>query len=459
MDKKNKWILALLFSGVLMGALDISIVGPAIPAIERSIQTDKQQLTWIFSIYILANLTGISLMARLSDLFGRRRIYIVALSVFSFGSLIVASSHHFNILLMGRAVQGFGASGIFPVASAVVGDIFPPEKRGRVLGLIGAVFGIAFILGPIIAGIILKFFVWNDLFYINLPIAIILISGSLKLLPDKPVKNVKAIDWKGVTLLGLLLATFSFGINGIKSETFSESLFSLRVWPFLTTSLLSFILLILAEKNHNSPVVNPRLFLNRQVRLTGMIAVGTGLFQASFVFLPSFAVTTFNVSTSTASFMLLPVVIATTIGSPISGRLLDAYGSRILILSALILVAGGFFVISMTGDQKWIYYSGGSLIGLGFSILSGSALRYIMLNEVSESERASTQGLITIFISIGQIVGSAIIGVIIASFVSPLFGFKTTFLIITAAAIVLTIAGILLKSRAEELQTIAINRK
>ena len=137
--KKNQ-ILALLFVGVLMGALDISIVGPAIPAIEKTIAADKQLISWIFSIYVLSNLVGISLMARLSDLFGRRKIYMLALSIFAAGSLIVALSHNFSILLAGRAVQGFGASGIFPVASAVVGDIFPPEKRGRVLGLIGAVF-------------------------------------------------------------------------------------------------------------------------------------------------------------------------------------------------------------------------------------------------------------------------------------------------------------------------------
>lgn len=454
MDKRNKWILALLFLGVLMGALDISIVGPAIPAIEKSIQTDKQQISWIFSIYILANLTGISLMARLSDLFGRRKIYMIALGIFSLGSLIVASSDNFSILLAGRAVQGFGASGIFPVASAVVGDIFPPEKRGRILGLIGAVFGIAFIIGPVIAGIVLKYFVWNDLFYINLPIALLLIIGSYKLLPGVPVKNVTAIDWKGVTLLGLLLATFAFGINGIKADNLSGTFFSLRVWPFFAVALISLVLLVFAEKNNNSAVVNLRLFMIRQVRLTGIIAVGTGLFQASFVFLPSLAVATFNVSASAASFMLLPVVIATTIGSPVSGRLLDEYGSRILIITALLLAAGGFIAISLTGDQRWIYYSGGALIGLGFSVLSGSALRYIMLNEVTESERASTQGLITIFVSIGQIIGSAFIGVILASFSSLLTGFKITFLIITFFALALSVTAFFLKNRREELATI-----
>jgi EmrB/QacA subfamily drug resistance transporter len=453
-NKKNNKILAVLFIGVLMGALDISIVGPAIPAIEKTIQTDKQQISWIFSIYILANLTGISLMARLSDLYGRRMIYIIALAIFSVGSLVVAISHSFNILLAGRAVQGFGASGIFPVASAVVGDIFPPEKRGRALGMIGAVFGIAFILGPVIAGVILKYFVWNDLFYLNLPIAALLIYLSSKLLPNERVAKVSVFDWKGITLLAVSLAAFAFGINGIRPDSFMDSLLSLRVMPYLGVSIFALISLIIAEKNSKAPVVNPRLFLVRQVRITGLIAIGTGIFQASFVFLPSMAISSFGVSTAAASFMLLPVVIATAIGSPVSGRLLDKYGSRVLVFSGLLLAALGFLAISFSSGQKIVYYAGGVLLGFGFSILSGSALRYIMLNEVPGSERASTQGIITIFVSIGQIFGSAIIGAILASFNVIMQGYRTTFIIIFFTAIVLVVFSLFLKSRESEIQFI-----
>ena len=127
---RNGKILALLFTGVLMGALDISIVGPAIPAIEQTIRVDHKLLSWIFSIYVLFNLVGVSFLAKLSDLYGRRNIYMLSVAIFAFGSAIVALSDSITLLLVGRAVQGFGASGIFPVASAVIGDIYPPEKRG-----------------------------------------------------------------------------------------------------------------------------------------------------------------------------------------------------------------------------------------------------------------------------------------------------------------------------------------
>jgi predicted MFS family arabinose efflux permease len=275
---------------------------------------------------------------------------------------------------------------------------------------------------------------------------------SSRLLPNEPVAKISVIDWKGILLLAVLLASFAFGINGIRADSFAESIISWRVIPFLCISLVAFISLIIAERNISSPVVNLRLFMVRQIRLTGLIAIGTGIFQASFVFLPSMAISSFGVSTAAASFMLLPVVIATAIGSPVSGRLLDKYGSRSLVFSGLLLAAMGFIAISFSADQKTIYYAGGILLGFGFSILSGSALRYIMLNEVPGSERASTQGIITIFVSVGQILGSAVIGAVLASYKLPGAGFRTVFIMIFLVALVMVFFSIFLKSRDAELQ-------
>nr|MDA3821263.1 MFS transporter [Bacteroidales bacterium] len=209
MTKNNRIILSILFTGVLMGALDISIVGPAIPSIETSLNVAPRLLGWIFSIYVLFNLAGISLFARLSDIYGRRSIYIISLILFGTGSLIVSFSESYTTLLIGRSVQGFGASGIFPVASAVVGDIFPQEKRGRVLGLIGAVFGLAFLIGPVLAGVLLKYFEWTSLFLINIPIVLILILVSIKYIPKTKIETKGLFDWKGIIALALMLASFT----------------------------------------------------------------------------------------------------------------------------------------------------------------------------------------------------------------------------------------------------------
>ncbi len=133
-DSKNRnKLLGLLFTGVLMAALDIAIVGPALPAIQKQFGIDERAAAWIFSIYVLFNLVGTPLMAKLADTIGRRSIYIIDIALFAAGSLIVAMSPNFSILLLGRAIQGFGSGGIFPVASAVIGDTFPQEKRGSAL--------------------------------------------------------------------------------------------------------------------------------------------------------------------------------------------------------------------------------------------------------------------------------------------------------------------------------------
>lgn len=449
---KNNKVLALLFFGVLMGALDISIVGPAIPSISETIHVAQKDLSWIFSIYVLFNLVGISLFAKLSDLYGRRSIYMITLAIFGVGSLVVSMAGNLDVLLLGRAIQGFGASGIFPVASAVVGDQFPPEKRGRILGLIGAVWGIAFIIGPILAGTLLAFFEWHVLFLINIPIVIVLIYFSSKLLSSDRVESVNQIDWWGILLLGLFLGTLTYGVNSYDKSMGINGLLELKVWPFLAASLAFLVTLFLLEKKITYPVINPRLFKSRQIRIVGFIAMVTGLFQSAFVFIPNLAVLSFGVKASTASFMLLPFVLATAVGSPIFGRLLDKTGSRLVILMGLTFSAAGLLLIGFSGDSTAIFYCSGILIGLGLSVLAGSALRYIMLNEVDVHERAITQGVLTIFISIGQIVGSAAITMIAAQELIPAEGYRKALYLIALLMAITFFLALRLKSREEELK-------
>ena len=450
-NSSDKTILAILFTGVLIGALDIAIVGPAIPSIETTLNVEPRVLGWIFSIYVLFNLVGVSFFARLSDIYGRRNIYIVSLLLFGLGSIVVSFSGNYTALLLGRAIQGFGASGIFPVASAVVGDIFPKEKRGRILGLIGAVFGLAFLIGPIIAGVLLKFFDWTSLFLINIPIVIILIAASVKYLPQTKVQAPGLFDWKGILTLGLLLASFTYGINNLESENFFKSVLSLRVLPFLVASILLLLLNFFIERSADNPVIKLSYLKNRQFVLAGTIAIATGILQSSFVFIPTFAVGIFEINTSEASFMLVPLVLATAIGSPVFGRLIDRYGSRLIIILGLILAGAGFFLLHTVEESRLLFYVSGVLIGLGLSVLSGSSLRYIMLNEATAVDRAVTQGMLTIFISLGQLAGASLIGVIIAQ-ASDMTGYRNVFLYQALLLILILALAFFLKSLAEEKQ-------
>jgi predicted MFS family arabinose efflux permease len=153
----------------------------------------------------------------------------------------------------------------------------------------------------------------------------------------------------------------------------------------------------LIEKQAENPIIKLSYFRNKQIVVAGTIAVATGILQSSFVFIPDFAVGAFQIEASEASFMLVPLVLATAIGSPMFGRLIDLYGSKIIILIGLLLAAAGFYLLHLSMESKTLFYTSGVLIGLGLSVLSGSSLRYIMLNETSMVDRAVTQGMLTIF--------------------------------------------------------------
>jgi len=447
-SRSNSQILTILFIGVLMGALDISIVGPAIPSIEKTILMNQRDLTWIFSIYVLFNLVGISLMAKLSDFFGRRWIYLLSAALFGIGSLIVASSHDITILLIGRGIQGFGSSGIFPVAAAVIGDVFPVEKRGRALGLLGAVFAIAFILGPFIAGFVLTYFNWNTLFLINIPFVILLVFWGYFLLPSKRMEQQIRFDFPGVILMGIILAAYSMAVNNINTDHLIESITTFPVLLLLLISVILTPILLMLERVTENPVLDVKLFKSRQVLLVGFIAIGLGLFQSSIVFLPKLAVTLFEVEPSRASFMLLPVVFAAAIGSPVGGRLVDKIGSRIIIFTGLVIATVALFLLSIVLKNLAYFYCAEGLLGLGLAIRA--SLSYIMLNEVSLNERASTQAVLLIFISLGQLTGSALIGALTSSVDKEVTGFGYAFLVMGILSFILVIASFFLKSRKKE---------
>jgi MFS family permease len=415
MDKKvNHGVIPLLFVGVLMGALDISIVGPAIPSIESFLHIDSRFSSWIFSIYVLFNLVGISLFARLSDKFGRRIIYSISILIFALGSLLVSVTDTYSALLIGRGIQGFGASGIFPVASAVIGDLYPKEKRGQLLGLLGAVFGIAFMIGPFMAGLILNYFSWNVLFLINLPISAGLIYYSNRLLPNYFVSKTTRIDWKGILLLGIALAGFTFAINNFRLSE-GSGYGNGWIWAAAAISLISLILLLFIERQNEHAILKLDFFRNPTIVITGIVAMVCGLVQACFVFIPKYSVTAFGVSPSAASFMLVPFVLATAVGSPVFGKMIDKIGVKPVLLMGILSAFVGFASLATLGHLKYMFYASGVFVGLGLSILAGSSLRYIMLSVTLPEDRATSQGMLTIFTSTGQLIGAALFGLILGS--------------------------------------------
>ena len=408
-----RWVLAVLLLGVLIGALDIAIVGPALPDLGAAFGVDERSLSWVVGIFVLFNLIGAPALAKLSDRVGRQRSYTLCLGLFVAGSTIVAFAPSFAVLLFGRAVQGIGAGGIFPVASAVVADLFPAERRGRVLGLIGAVFGLAFVLGPVLGGLLLPIG-WHWLFLINVPIGLVLIVVAGRVLPRATVERRGRFDGIGVMLLAGALLLIGFGLNGVDAERGIEGLLALRVWPCLLAGLSLYAALNRIEGRASDPVLPPAMWRG-QLRLIASIAVIAGIVEAAMVFLPAMAVVSFGVTPATASFMLLPLVAALIVGAPSAGILLDHVGARPVIQVGICLIGIGLLVFGIGGVVRSTFYGAGGLIGLGLASLIGAPLRHAALREVGPEDRGASQGWLTLHLGSGQLIGAALIGGIVAS--------------------------------------------
>lgn len=403
-------ILFLLFGGVLLGALDIAIVGPALPAIQADLGLDPRETSAIFSVYILFGLIGAPVLASLSDRYGRRRVYIACLLLFGLGSLTVASAPSLAILLAGRAIQAFGAGGMLPVASAVIADTFPLERRGRALGLIGAVFGLAFVLGPLIGGLVLKWWTWHWLFLVNLPLVVVLIGMSMRQLEGGRVGAGGAFDRAGLILLAAGLAALAFGASGLEPD--AQGSLGIGFHAALALVLAAILLALFWSVEHRAaqPIIQPALLGSKQMQIVGLLGLATGLVEASMVFLPTMAVTAFEVSASRASFMLLPLVAALIAGSILAGSVLDRIGPRPVIQVGMVCTIAGLLAFALLPLAIPGFYAAGLAVGLGLSAVLGAPLRYVALREGGESARGASQGLLTICLSSGRLVGASLTG-------------------------------------------------
>lgn len=447
-------IMAVLFFGVLMGALDIAIVGPALPVIQRTFSVDDRSISWIFTIYMLCYVVGSPLMGRLSDRLGRRSIYVLDVALFAAGSLMVALAPSFQLLLIGRAVQALGAGGIFPVASAVIGDVFPADKRGSALGMIGAVFGVAFLLGPLLGAVLLPFS-WQWLFLINLPIAAVVIAAAWRYLPSTRKEHPAPLDWAGMVMISVFLTCLTYGIASIDKTHLATSLAQPKVWTSLLVALIAAPVLWQIELRAAEPVVRPSLFSTRQVVLACLFAVGAGLGEGSMVFLSKMAIEAKLVAdVSQASFVLMPVVLGMAFGAPMAGKLLDRIGSRPVVIGGLALLTAGFFSFRFVATSIIPFLIAATLVGFGLASLLGAPLRYILLAEARSEDRASSQALLTTFTSVGQLLSGAIVGSVAASVnahgASGFEGYAQAFMVLAAFVAVLFLLGFGLQGRAAE---------
>lgn len=452
----SKKILMVLFLGVFIGSLDLGIVGPALPAIQSYFGVNERMSSWLFTIYILFLMIGTPLMAKLSDTYGRKTLYIFDVLLFAFGSIITIFAFSFEMLLIGRAIQGFGAGGIFPVANAVIGDNFPPEKQGNAMGITSSVWGLSGVLGPIFGGLLLKYS-WQWLFVINIPLSIFIIIASIYILPKSEMVNGIHFDWKGLSVMGVLVTCLAYGVNQVNTNNVLSSLSSADVLPFLFIAIVLLPVLWKVESSTKDPLIQIDLFKSKEVKLLGIFFIGTGLTQAATVFIPSFAVVALSLTTSNASLMVMPMALSMAIGAPIIGKLLDSLGSKIIMIAGTSILVIGLFMIGLFPESFYLFITAGVLIGVGMATVIGSPPRYIMIVESPPKHRASGQALININSSAGQLIGGALLGAIIGSQAGKMGGYQSAFMIMGFVASVMTLLTLSLKNRAEQLETMKKN--
>lgn len=429
---RERATLAVLFVGVLIAALDIAIVGPALPAIRAAFAVEARWLPAVFSCYVLLYLIGTPLLAQRSDRVGRRRVFLESLALFGIGSLVAAAAWSFPALLLGRAIQAFGAGGLLPVAAAVIAETVPLERRGRMLGLIGAVFGVAFLLGPLLGGLLLRSS-WRWLFVINVPVVVALMAAGARILPLTVPGEARRFDAAGAAVLAFVLTAVVIGIGQLDTNAWAQSLQSVRVWPCLAVIAIGVPLLWSVEQRAANPVLPPALFRSSQLRVVAVIAIAVGGVEAGMVFLPDMAVLNFGVDAATASLTMLPLVLTLAIGAPLAGWLLDHIGPRTVVQIGLTLTVAGLLLFALLPLNWRNFYLSGVLVGFGMSALLGAPLRYIALQEAGESRRGAGQGLLTLCVSIGQLVGAAVIGGVVGSASDALPGYRQSLLAVAAA--------------------------
>lgn len=409
---------------MLLASLDQTIVSTAMPHIISELQ-GFDRYTWVTTAYLLTSTVMVPIYGKLSDLFGRKSIFLVGVVLFLIGSALSGASQTMTQLIAFRAFQGLGAAALLPIAIAVVGDLFTPRERGKWQGVTGAVFGLSSIVGPVAGGWITENASWRWVFYVNLPIGIIALLVLIFLMPSlRTTKKKVSIDYLGAALLivGTVPLLLAFTWAGSQYAWLSPQILGLMT--FSLASLASFVFYeARLERQNGEPVINPSLFKNRSFTVSVFMTMisSMGMFGSIF-FLPLFAQGVLGISATASGLILTPLMIALITSSVISGQLVSRLGKYkwIAIVGMFITFAGSLLLLRLG-----IHSTSTDLViamvvlgaGLGFSM---SLYTLIVQNALPRQIGQATSAL-TFFRSIGSTFALAAMGSIMTGAYVPAF--------------------------------------
>lgn len=430
-------LLFTLGLGVFAGALDLSVLSPALPALGRDFSVETGDLAWVFTLYLLVNVVSIAVASTLADRYGRRVVYLGCIGLFAAGSAIAIVAPTYGIFLVARALQALGAGGIFPVATAAIGDVVPSERRGAALGIVAATWGLAAVIGPLFGGLVTHFLSWRWIFAANVPLAAVVFVLARTTVPSNAPRTREPPDAVGLALLCTGLLCVMDGLIATRP-----------VLGVLGVGLLGGF--ALWERLAEYPVVPLAVLQTPQLMKTYALEILVGILEGSLFFIPTVLVAAQGVSYATAGFVAAVGALTFVAVIPASGRALDRIGSRDVLLAGTAFTELGLAVFALGFESFWLSLLAMVVAGAGFGALLGAPTRYIVTQETDERTRATAVGLLSQCLIVGQILGSSLAGGLIVMSASEITGYRHAYLAFCAIAFVALVLAATLKPQRDE---------
>jgi EmrB/QacA subfamily drug resistance transporter len=409
-----RMIFAALMLGMFLAALDQTIVSTALPTIVGDLG-GLNHLSWVVTAYLLASTVSTPIYGKLGDMYGRKHIYLAAILIFLAGSMLAGLSQSMAELIGFRAVQGIGAGGLIVTAQAIIADIVPPRERGRYMGLIGAVFGVSSVAGPLLGGFFVDNLSWRWVFYVNMPIGAVAIAIVALRLHLRVVRHRHRIDYFGAGLLAggvsaLILVT-TWGGNQYRWG--SGTILALTV-----VGVLLLAAFVWQERRAKEPVIPLDLFQSRIFNVSSAMgfAIGMAMFGA-IVFIPLYLQLVYGASPTASGLRMIPLMAGLLVAAIFSGRLISRIGRYKVfpIVGTAVLIVGMLLLSRLgIGTAPWLASAYMVVVGVGIGLVM-QVLVLVVQNDARPSEIGVATSTATFFRSVGGSFGVALFGAIFAS--------------------------------------------
>ena len=409
----RRFVIAATMAGTFLAALDTSIVGTAMPTIVGQLG-GLSIYSWVFSAYLLTSTTTVPLYGRLSDMYGRKPLFIVSACVFVLGSALCGVARNMEQLVLFRAVQGVGAGGIIPVTFTILGDLFSVEERAKISGLFSAVWGSSAVAGPTVGGFIVDYLDWRWVFYINLPFGVVSIYLLWRFLHETQQTGERRIDYLGAILLTAGVTGLLLVLRQVGDDRNWLSPLTLAMLAGVTALFAAFIW---QERHFPSPLTPLDLFRSRIIAVvtSAGVLIGGVMFGVSS-FVPLYVQGVLGKSAVQAGLTVAPFSIGWSLASIVAGRVILRAGYRVSVVAGVVSATLGAGCLLLASAQRgiWPAAAAAGFVGVGMG-LSATAMLIGVQNAVGWAQRGVATALVQFSRTIGGAVWVAALGTVLAS--------------------------------------------